>query len=94
MTKINDFYSSIPKYTVEVTTVKLGLKTKSSLDKFKQYKNESYDEVVNKLIYIAQHVNTDPELSKQTVAEIEVARERIKAGDFYTEEEMAKRLGL
>ena len=79
---------------MEITTVKLGLKTKKGLDSFKQYKNESYDEVINKLIFVAKNIDTDPELSKQTVAEIEAARERIKAGNFYTEEEMAKKLGL
>ena len=77
-----------------VTTIKLGLRTKNALDYFKQYKNESYDEVVNKLIYIAKNVDTDPELSKQTIDEIEAARAQIKAGKFYTEEEMAKKLGL
>jgi predicted transcriptional regulator len=79
---------------MEVTTVKLGLTTKSELDSFKQYKNESYDEVVNKLIFIARHVDTDPELSEKAMAEIEAARAEIKAGNFYTEEEMAEKLGL
>jgi len=79
---------------VNVTTIKLGFRTKQDLDSFKEYKNESYDEVVSKLVYIAKHVDTDPELSEKTVAEIEAARKRIKAGDYYTEEEMAKFLGL
>jgi len=77
-----------------VTTIKLDLCTKRALDSFKQYKNETYDEVVKKLIYIVKNVDADPELSKETVAEIESARARIKAGEFYTEEEMAKFLGL
>ena len=79
---------------MDVTTVKLGLKTKGDLDSSKQYKNESYDEVVNKLIFIARHVDTDPELSEKAMAEIEAARAEIKAGNFYTEEEMAEKLGL
>lgn len=77
-----------------VTTVKLGLRTKSALDSFKQYKNESYDEVVNKLIYIVKKMDSEPRLSRQTIRDIEAARERIRRGEFYTEEEMAKRLGL
>jgi predicted transcriptional regulator len=79
---------------MEVTTIKLGLKTKSALDSFKQYKNESYDEVVNKLIYIVKTLDDEPPLSKQTKVDIEAARAEIRAGKFYTEEEMAKRLGL
>jgi len=79
---------------METTTVKLGLKTKKGLDSFKQYKNESYDEVVNKLIYIVKNLDDEPPLSKQAKADIEKARAEIRAGNFYTEEEMAKRLGL
>lgn len=79
---------------VNVTTVKLGVKTKKALDSFKEYKNESYDEVVNKLIYIVNTLDDEPPLSKQAKARIEIARSEIRAGDFYTEEEMAKRLGL
>ena len=77
-----------------VTTIKVGLKTKGELDQFRQSKNESYDEVVNKLIYIVKNLDDEPPLSKKTKAEIEVARAEIRAGKFYTEEEMAKRLGL
>lgn len=77
-----------------VTTIKVGFGTKSALDSFKQYKNESYDEVVKKLIYIVETLDDEPPLSKQAKAEIEAARAEIRAGKFYTEEEMAKRLGL
>jgi len=79
---------------VNVTTVKLGVNTKQTLDSFKEYKNESYDEVVNKLIYIVKNLDDEPPLSKQAKANIERARAEIRAGDFYTEEEMEKRLGL
>lgn len=77
-----------------VTTIKLDFGTKTALDSFKQYKNESYAEVVKKLIYIVKNLDDEPPLSKQTKAEIEAARAEIRAGNFYTEEEMAKRLGL
>jgi predicted transcriptional regulator len=77
-----------------VTTIKLDLGTKAALDSFKQYKNESYAEVVKKLIHIVKTLDDEPPLSKQTKAEIEIARAEIRAGKFYTEEEMAKRLGL
>jgi len=79
---------------VDVTTVKLAMRTKQELDSFKEYKNESYDEVVNKLIYIVKNLDDEPPLSKQAKADIEKARAEIRAGEFYTEEEMAKRLGL
>lgn len=79
---------------MDTTTIKLYGNTKRQLDKFKEYKNESYDEVINKMIFIANKARTDPELSKETVIAIDNARKRIKAGNFITEEEARKRLGF
>ena len=79
---------------MDATTIKLYENTKRQLDKFKEYKNESYDEVINKMIFIANKAKTDPELSKETVIAIENARKRIKAGNFITEEEARKRMGF
>ena len=79
---------------METTTIKLHGSTKRQLDRFKEYKNESYDEVINKMIFIANNAKTDPELSKETVIAIDNARKRIKAGNFVTEEEARKRLGF
>ncbi len=76
------------------TTIKLDLGTKSKLDEFRQYKNESYDELVRKLILIARTCEKEPKLSQKTIQEIKEARERVKKGEFYTEEEAKKILGL
>ncbi|OIO20614.1 hypothetical protein COV61_00690 [Candidatus Micrarchaeota archaeon CG11_big_fil_rev_8_21_14_0_20_47_5] len=79
---------------MDVCVVKLHQDTKSLLDKFREYRNESYDEVVRKLIGIVKNCKKEPELSSEAVERIEEARKRIKAGDFVTEEEARKRLGL
>jgi len=76
------------------TTIRLNLKTKEELDRFKQYKNESYNELIRKLIYIAKLCENEPRLSQKTIKEIKEARERIKKGEFYTEEEAKKILNL
>ncbi|MEA3430934.1 MAG: hypothetical protein U9R08_06670 [Nanoarchaeota archaeon] len=76
------------------TTIKLQIPTKSKLDLFREYKNESYDEVINKLVYIVKNVKKNPELSKETILAIEKARERIKKGHFLSEEQAMKRLGM
>jgi len=76
------------------TTIRLNVQTKESLDKFKQYKNESYNELIRKLIYIARLCEDEPKLSQKTIREIKEARERIKKGEFYTEAEAKKILGL
>lgn len=76
------------------TTIKLYEDTKSQLDQFREYKNESYDEVIKKVVFIAKACKKQPELSKETIEAIEKARERIKKGKFVTEAEARKRLGF
>lgn len=76
------------------TTVRLNKQTKEELDKFKQYKNESYDELIRKLIYVAKQCEDDPKLSQKTIKDIREARERVKKGEFYTETEAKKILGI
>ena len=79
---------------MEATTIKIHENTKEELDHWKEYKNESYDEVIRKMIFIAKTCKTEPKLSKETVLAIERARERYKQGQFLNEDEARKRLGL
>ena len=79
---------------MNATTIKINKVTKNRLDKFREYKNESYDEVINKVIFVAENVKSHPDLSKETVFAIENARDRIKKGNFIIEAEAKKRLGL
>jgi len=79
---------------MDVCTIRLHKKTKSSLDKYREYRNESYDEVVMKLLSIVNTCKKEPELSRDAVERIEKARQRIRAGGFVTEDEARKRLGL
>jgi len=78
---------------METTTLKIHVNTKEELDKFKEYKNESYDEVIQKVVFIAKTCKTQPKLSQETVQAIERARTRLKQGNFLTKEEAKKRLG-
>jgi predicted transcriptional regulator len=79
---------------MSTTTIKIQTDTKTQIDQFRENKNESYDEVIRKLIYIVKNLKKDPELSKETIQAIEEARERYKKGQFITLEEAKKRLGL
>ena len=77
-----------------VTTIKLKEQTKKELDTFREYKNETYDEIVRKILYIAKNVRKNPQLSEKTIREIEETRRRIREGNYYTEEEVREILGL
>ena len=76
------------------TTIRVNQEIKSSLDRFRQYKNESYNELIRKLLFVVQACEKEPRLSQKTVLEIKKARENIMNGDFYTEEEAKKILGV
>ena len=76
------------------TTIRIKPQTKEELDGLRQYKSESYDELVRKLVYLVKMCEKDPKLSQKSIQEIKKARERIKKGEFYTEEEAKKILGL
>ena len=76
------------------TTIKVHPETKNQLDQLREYKNESYDEVIKKVVFIVKTCRTEPELSKETIEAIERARERMRKGKFLTEREAKKRLGL
>ena len=76
------------------TTIRLNQETKSELNRFRQYKNESYNELIRKLLFIVKMCEKKPQLSQRTIQEIKEARERVKKGEFYTEEEAKKILGL
>ena len=92
--KRGDLGSLLRGFGAMETTIRLNVQTKKELDKFKQYKNESYNELIRKLIYIAKLCENEPKLSQKTIREIKEARERVKKGEFYTEEEAKKILGL
>jgi predicted transcriptional regulator len=91
---------SILRYTLVygenmgATTIKLHEETKAGLDKYREYRNESYDEVIRKLLYIAKNVKKKPELSEWAVKQIMESRERMKKGIYLTEDEVKKRFGL
>lgn len=87
------------KYTavylgVMTTTIKIHEETKSDLDEFREHPSEPYDTVIKKIIYIAKNAARKPKLSKDAVLAIEAARERAKRGDYLSEEQVRKRLGL
>jgi hypothetical protein len=77
-----------------VTTIKIHDETKLGLNKYREYKNESYDEIIKKLIFIIKKFHKQPELSQEALESIEKARARLKAGKFLSEEEAKRRMGF
>jgi len=74
------------------TTIQISEETKGKLDYYKDYPRESYEDVIKKFIEIL--TEEQMELSEETKKEIEQARKEFRKGNFITENEMKKRLGL
>ena len=71
-----------------VTTIQVSEKLMGTLKQRKQYEKESYEEVIWNLVEDSMEIN------EETKKEIEEARAAIKAGKFYTHEQVKKRLGM
>ena len=71
-----------------VTTIQVSERLVSTLKKRKQYNKESYEEIIWNL------VEDTMELNEETKKELEQARADIKAGKFFTHEQVKKKLGL
>ena len=76
------------------TTIRVSREMKAGLDGLRQFRSESYNDLIRKLLFIIRLCEDEPRLSQKTVREIREARERIGRGEFYTEEEAKKILGV
>lgn len=75
-----------------VTSIQLQNKTKSRLDKLKVFPRESYDDVVNRLINVAQ--DDEGILSKKTIKDLEKSLDEIKTGKLISHDEIKRKYGL
>ena len=77
------------------TTILVPQKLKRELDSFKDYRRETYAEVIGKLICIARE---DEEsrlaLSEETLKDIKEAREDIRKGRVFSPKQVKRELGL
>ncbi len=73
---------------METTLVQLKKKTVMRLKKLKLYGRQSYDEVINLML------DNPDDLTANDIGEIKRGIADIKAGRFYTEGEVARKLGI
>ena len=70
------------------TTIQISESLLETLKQRKLYEKESYEEVIWNLM------EDSKEMNKETKLEIEQARAEIKAGKFFTHEQVKKKLGI
>ncbi|MBI2140333.1 hypothetical protein HYU14_05395 [Candidatus Woesearchaeota archaeon] len=80
---------------MEQTSIQIGKETLERLKSLKEYRRETYDELLNKVIAIIEKLNKDePELTQSILAEIEQGRKESKEGKGVSTKQLMKKLGL
>ncbi len=73
------------------TTIQIDEKTRDLLEKLKIHKRESFNEVIKNLVMTK--FDFEP-LSDEEIKDVEKSLEEIKAGRYYTHEQVKKNLNL
>lgn len=72
----------------KITTIKLLNETKNRIEKLRENKRESYDDILRKILYVLNVSRDDPDKAKRILEKIEEIRTRM----FKEEEEMKEDL--
>ena len=75
-----------------VTSIQLENKTKARLNKMKAFPKESYNDVVNRLLNVAE--DDEGVLSSQTIKDLEKALAEVKSGKTIPHSQIKKKYGL
>jgi len=62
----------------KITTIKLQFQTKSRLDKLKEHKRETYDDILRKMLWLLNTLKTAPEKAQYTLKKIDEVQEKLK----------------
>ncbi len=62
----------------EITTIKLSKKIKARLDNLKEYKNETYEEIITKMLDIMNLFKLNPQGASARLQQIDVKRKQLK----------------
>jgi hypothetical protein len=77
----------------ETSTIVVSKKLKQELAGYKQFDRETYEDVIGRLIHIAE-AKEEGDLSEETLKKIEIGRKDIREGRVYTTEQLRKKLGI
>lgn len=72
----------------KVTTIKLLSETKTRIEKLRENKRESYDDILRKILYVLNVARDDPEKAKRVLERIDDLRKRM----FQEQKEMKENL--
>lgn len=74
----------------KITTIKLLEETKTRIEKLREHKRESYDDILRKILYVLNIARDSPEKAKRVLERIEDLRKRMIAEVAEQEAELEK----
>jgi hypothetical protein len=73
-----------------ITTLKLEKETKDRLEKLREHKRETYDDIIRKIMYVLNTVRDEPSKAKAILEFIDEKRKRMFETEFSKREEHIK----
>jgi hypothetical protein len=69
-----------------ITTLKLEKETKERLEKLREHKRETYDDIIRKIMYVLNTVREEPLKAKAILEFIDEKRKRMFETEFHKQE--------
>ncbi len=77
----------MPKKQNNITTLKLEKETKERLERLREHKRETYDDIIRKILFVLNMVRDDPNKAKAILEFIDEKRKRMFETDNKSKEE-------
>lgn len=74
----------------KITTLKLLEETKNRIEKLREHKRESYDDILRKILYVLNAARDDPDRAKRILMRIDDLRHRMFEEEEKQKEELVK----
>ena len=78
--------------TSKITTIKLLEETKLRIEKLREHKRESYDNILRKILYVLNVARDDPEKARRILERISELRERMIKEEKQREENLKEEI--
>ncbi|MBW2975583.1 hypothetical protein KY366_07725 [Candidatus Woesearchaeota archaeon] len=79
----------------KLTSIQIEKSTLNKLKDFREYRRETYDELINRLMEIMTVLSRkEPELKEEVLQEIEEARKEVREGKGISTKQLIRELGL
>lgn len=61
----------------KITTIKIKKETKGRIEKLREHKRETYDDILRKILYVLNTTRDDPDKARKVLVKIDELRKRM-----------------